>query len=82
MDRLTSTLTVFAMMLLAVGISLKKTLEMDEVALPLLTIEVLLAVALIAGGVMLVTRRYPRRTIRARSALVHPLRRLFSAVWS
>ena len=90
MNRTISTVAVFAMMFLAIGVCIGQTLAAREslgsqLATTLLLIETLAAVGIIGAGVALVRRRYGRSsevTGSKRLEVVGPLRRLLSAVWS
>ena len=89
MNRLFATLLVFAMILFALTLSVRQTLELRDdlgnLATWLVSLQVAIAAALLAIGVLLLRRRFTQqvKTFR-RSAFVlpQPLRRLFSAVWS
>ncbi|HEX6124155.1 MAG TPA: hypothetical protein VFZ23_02165 [Pyrinomonadaceae bacterium] len=89
MNRLIATLIVFAMALLAVAISVWQTWKLQDdlgnSATWLFGLEAVIAGSLIATGGMLLKRGIEarvRKANRGRLAIVEPLRRLFSVVWS
>ena len=84
MNRLFATLAVFAMLLIAIAISVVKMLEMREQrAAVLLSVT---GLVLVVGAGILLKRHFgigrARRVSRSRFAIARPLRRLFSGVWS
>ena len=89
MNRLIATLMVFAMMFVAVLVSLSQTWklrsELGDAVTWLLGLQVVIAAALIAVGALLVLRRMSARekiTNQRRLSALRPLRRLLSVVWS
>ena len=83
MNRFFSTLTVFAILLLAVGLSIRQSLETGSAG-QVLALEAFAGVGLLTAGLFLVRRRLFLRanTKREGSALPQPIRRLLSFVWS
>lgn len=84
MNRLFATLAVFAMLLIAIAISVVKMLEMREQRAAVLFS--LIGLLVISAGVILLKRHLKtgrrRQISRSRFAIARPLRRLLSAVWS
>jgi len=83
MNRFFSTLTVFAILLIAVGLSIRQSLEAGSAG-QMLALQAFAGVGLVTGSVFLIRRRYfPRiNTTRAAAAVARPIRRLLSSVWS
>lgn len=83
MNRFFTTLTVFAILLVAVGLSIRQSLETGSAG-QVLALQAFAGVGLLTGSIFLVRRRYfPRaNTKRAGSAAARPIRRLLSSVWS
>ena len=90
MNRFFSTLTILAMILLAIAICIRQTLEVSEsltdmAATTLVVAQSVIAVSVLAVAVWLIRVEYARRTPslrRSRFLIAQPLRRLFSTVWS
>ena len=83
MNRFFSTLMVFAILLVAVGLTIRQSLETGSGG-EVLAVQALAGVGLVTGSALLIRRRYfPRvNTKRAGPALSQPIRRLLSSVWS
>ena len=84
MNRFFTTLTVFAMLLLAVVLSVRQTIAAGTV-LPMLAIQAVVGLGLITGSLLLVKKRYFTNRQKSNSAdhgIGQPIRRLLSAVWS
>ena len=83
MNRFFTTLTVFAISLVAIGLGIRQSFETGPAA-DVLSLQVFAGVGLLATSGLLLRRRYRRRTNinRPNSGLAQPLRRLLSAVWS
>jgi hypothetical protein len=78
MNRFFTTLTVFAMLLLAIGLSVRQTIASGS-ELPLLAIQAAAGVGLITGCLVLVKKRYfrvRRKSKAAGPAIGQPIRRL------
>lgn len=90
MNRSFSTLTILAMVLLAIAICIRQTLEVGEsltgaTATTLIVVQSVLAVSVFAVAVLLIRSEYARRILalrRSRFEIAQPLRRLLSTVWS
>jgi hypothetical protein len=88
MNKFFASMTVLVLMLFAVGICLRQTLrysdELGSAGMALFVVEVTIAGGLIASISLLLIRqaRKKRSTTREGFAVVEPLRRLLSAVWS
>lgn len=89
MNRFFATLAVLGMMLLAVSMCLKQTVEsrhdLGDSATTLIIVETFAAVGLIVLAASVIRRRalLPGKVkAKSRVGVVHPLRRLLSAVWS
>lgn len=83
MNRLFATLAVMAMLLLAIVISVRQMLELGQRSGALVL--AIVALALVAASAVVVKRHFEWQkpaVTRSRFAIVQPLRRLFSAVWS
>ena len=82
MNRFFSTLTVFAILLVAVGLSIRQSIEVGSAG-QVLALQAFAGVVLVAGSVFLIRQRYfPQITKRAGFGLARPIRRLLSSVWS
>jgi hypothetical protein len=90
MNRSLSTLTILAMILLAIAICIRQTLEVSETltdatATTLIVVQSVFAASVLALAVLLIRSEYARRTLslrRSRFEIAQPLRRLLSTVWS
>ncbi len=89
MNRLFATLTVLAMLLLAIAISFLQTIkirgQLGSAATVLLGLEGALAIALTTVGAILLWRRgvsAGNKSSRVGFGFVQPLRRLLASVWS
>jgi hypothetical protein len=89
MNRSSAALAVIGMLLLAVVLTIWKTLESSEKlggsATGLLAIQAVIAVALVAASAIVIRRSIPtkqRNLSRGVPSILQPLRRLISVVWS
>ena len=84
MNRFSSTLAVFSMLMLADVIILKQTLSTDGFSL-FAAAQIVFGIVLIGSALVLINRRYSIGlgiASRSLSGVAHPLRRLLASVWS